>query len=225
MKDLFEYLSTNEYPGRGLLLGQNVSGETVLAYFIMGRSANSRNRIFTEEKDAVTIYPFDAEKAGDPSLIIYSPLRTFNNYVIVTNGDQTDTIYDYLQKGDTFENALDTRCYEPDAPNYTPRISGLIDLSKGSYKINILKKHCEQCQRLTYDYALQKGAGRIIHTYKQDGNPLPSYSGEPTEVNICDNIDDFTAKLWKSLNNDNKISLVVKYYGDTVQTRIINKNI
>ena len=182
----------------------------------MGRSENSRNRVFKEEGDEITIYPFDASKVKDPSLIIYSPVRQAKNSVIVTNGDQTDTVYDYLMNGKTFEEALDTRCFEPDAPNFTPRISAVLNFADGdfTYKMSILKSADEQgtaCNRYTFSYAPLNGLGHFIHTYNCDGNPIPTFTGEPERVSIPDDISQFAKTLWENLNENNKISLYVRY--------------
>lgn len=238
-QSIVELLSNNTYPGRGILIGQSADGAfAVAAYFIMGRSENSRNRVFHESGGTVTIYPYDMTKVEDPSLIIYTPVRRVGNSLIITNGDQTDTIYEYLIRGHTFEYALMTRKYEPDAPNYTPRISGIIDfIDTGfTYKLSILKRAPDAplscgndgaCQRFTYAYEPTPGTGHLIHTYKCDGNPLPSFSGEPKTADINSGIDDFTSLLWDSLNDDNKVSLYVSYTDIKTgeQTiRIKNKN-
>ena len=228
-------LQANSYAGRGIILGITDDAKNlVIAYFLMGRSSNSRNRVFLENGDDLLIKPWDESKVEDPSLIIYSPLRVLGNDIIVTNGDQTDTIYEFMQKGQTFEEALRTREYEPDAPNYTPRISGIAYLNNGScmYKLNILKKQSEDsaaCQRNTFEYQACAGLGHFIHTYMGDGEPLPTFSGEPEVIsmkNIGD-INDFTDLLWNSLNKDNKVSLAVRYVDLATgkwQTKIVNRN-
>ena len=215
--DIGELIKDNSYVGRGIVIGLSESGKkAVFAYFIMGRSENSRNRVFTEKDGEVTIYPFDASKVKDPSLIIYSPVRKAGNSVIVTNGDQTDTIYDFLVKGKTFEEALETRCFEPDAPNFTPRISGVLNFAGGdfTYKMSILKSADEQgsaCNRYTFSYAPLAGLGHFIHTYNCDGDPIPTFTGEPERVQIPNDIQAFTDTLWNNLNEANKISLYVRY--------------
>ncbi len=230
MKTIEQALSKNAYPGRGILFGIAKSGEKVMAYFIMGRSENSRNRVFVEtEGGGLKTEAFDPSKVTDPSLIIYHPVRRFDGATIVTNGDQTDTIFAALRLGGTFENALRTRGFEPDGPNYTPRISGIY--ADGGYKLSILKS-APQDKTVTYrqffEYAPVPGVGHLIHTYDGDGTPLPSFSGEPTEVSIEGDIDAFTTTLWGALEVNNKISLFARFEdplsGDT-ETRIINKNI
>lgn len=230
-KDL---LCNNSYPGRGIITGLSMDGKSaVAAYFIMGRSENSRNRVFEKTEDGIKTKAFDPSKLTDPSLIIYSPVRTLGEYTIVTNGDQTDTIYDGLKNGLTFEQSLRTRTFEPDAPNYTPRISALLD-NKGkdfSMQISIIKS-CEGCPDcvnrylFSYDKPL-KGEGRFIHTYMSDGNPLPSFTGEPEKIEINGTIDEFAEEIWSCLNDDNKISLYVLYINNETgkkEVRIINKN-
>lgn len=227
-------LVNNSYPGRGIVIGRSSDGKfAVTAYFIMGRSVNSRNRIFVEENEGIRTEAFDTSKLSDPSLIIYSPVKVLNYYTIVTNGDQTDTIFEGMSKGLTFEQSLCVREFEPDAPNYTPRISGLISIEnkKFSYSMSILKSdngNPEQCNRYTFSYDNPiNGEGRFIHTYMMDGNPLPSFQGEPKLVNIESNIDEFTNMLWTSLNDDNKVSLFVRYIDIATgkyETRIVNKN-
>ncbi len=217
VSDIGELIKDNSYVGRGIVVGKSKDGKkAVFAYFIMGRSENSRNRVFKEEGDEITIYPFDASKVKDPSLIIYSPVRQAKNCVIVTNGDQTDTVYDYLMNGKTFEEALDTRCFEPDAPNFTPRISAVLNFADGdfTYKMSILKSADEQgtaCNRYTFSYAPLNGLGHFIHTYNCDGNPIPTFTGEPERVSIPDDIAQFAKTLWENLNENNKISLYVRY--------------
>ena len=209
-------LANNSYPGRGIVVGKSEDGKKLaVAYFIMGRSQNSRNRIFREEGGDVTIYPFDASKVEDPSLIIYSPIRRLGDNLIVTNGDQTDTIYDFLKNGDTFEEALETREFEPDGPNWTPRISALAMLDdSNSYKMSILKAQDSDgtdCARYTYSYKLQNGLGHFIHTYRCDGNPIPTFEGEPERVAIPNSAKALSEEIWANLNQDNRISLYVRY--------------
>lgn len=230
--DLSKLLKENSYPGRGIVIGTTPDGtKAVTAYFIMGRSANSRNRIFEEKGEEVTIYPFDASKVEDPSLIIYSPVRALGNALIVTNGDQTDTIYDFLQDGKCFASALETRTFEPDAPNYTPRISGILHFDDAfTYQMSILK--CldgkgEACGRFTYSYPAMPGTAQFLHTYRCDGNPIPSFAGDPEAVNTVDDIDAFADLLWTSLHADNKVSLYVRYTDlktGAYETRLFNKN-
>ena len=230
MLQLAEELQQNSYPGRGIVLGKSADGnQMVIAYFIMGRSENSRNRVFVEENGGIKTQAFDPSKLTDPSLIIYSPVRVINGKTIVTNGDQTDTIYDFIAKGDTFENALQTRTFEPDAPNFTPRISGIIDGDR--YTLSILKSangNPDSTCRDLFDYKSPlAGEGHFIHTYRCDGNPIPSFEGEPKKVAVNGDIDVFTESIWNSLNADNKVSLFTRYIdlttGET-QTRICNKN-
>ncbi len=218
MTVLFEYLRNNPYPGRGILAG-SYDGEIVIAYFIMGRSANSRNRVFRKKNDILYTKAFDESKVADPSLIIYNAVRTFNDQTIVTNGDQTDTIYEYLKNGKTFKEALETREYEPDHPNFTPRISAL--LSEDGYEISILKKQDEGCQRLYYSYPYEDRMGHFISTYDHDGDPLPSFSQDPIECGISLPFESFARELWDSLNYDNKISLYVSFAD---REMIFNKN-
>lgn len=228
-------LQSNSYPGRGILIGKSSDGKNaVIAYFIMGRSENSRNRVFVEDGDGIRTQAFDESKLSDPSLIIYAPVRVLGNKTIVTNGDQTDTVYELMNNQLTFEQALRTREFEPDAPNYTPRISGVVKTGDDgfNYAISILKSangDPSSCQRYTFSYTNPlNGEGRFIHTYMGDGNPLPSFEGEPTLVEIGnDSVDEFADKLWNSLNEDNKVSLFVRYINlETLQTesKIINKN-
>ena len=235
MVDLKKEISSTTYPGRGIVIGTSEDGKyAVTAYFIMGRSENSRNRVFVTEGNGIRTEAFDPSKMEDPSLIIYAPVRVLGNTTIVTNGDQTDTVYDLMKEGKTFEQALKTREFEPDAPNYTPRISGIMNVENGSYDfaLSILKSNNgdpSSCQRFTYTYEKPKaGEGFFIHTYMGDGNPLPSFEGEPTKVNISGNIDAFTDAVWTSLNEDNKVSLFTRYIEiatGNVETRIINKNV
>ena len=233
-KNLAQELAGNSYPGRGIVIGKSADGKyAVTAYFIMGRSTNSRNRVFVEDGAGIRTQAFDPSKLEDPSLIIYAPVRVLGNKTIVTNGDQTDTIYELMDKQQTFEQALRTREFEPDAPNYTPRISGSMHLENGSYNyaMSILKSNNgdpSSCNRYTFAYENPKaGEGRFIHTYMGDGSPLPSFEGEPTIVEIEGGIDDFTEMIWKNLNEENKVSLFVRYIEIATgkyETRIINKN-
>ena len=231
--DMGKILKENTYPGRGIVIGKSLDGKSaVVAYFIMGRSENSRNRVFIENGDDVVIHPFDLSKVEDPSLIIYSPIRKLENRLIVTNGDQTDTVYDGLVAGKSFEEALRSRCFEPDAPNWTPRISGMLtfDEKDFSYKMSILKSGDAEgsvCNRYAFEYAPINGLGHFLHTYNCDGNPIPTFTGEPERVAILDDIDTFTELLWNNLNENNKISLYVRYIdleNGTVQNRMINKH-
>jgi hypothetical protein len=231
---LKEELQSNAYPGRGIIIGRSEDGAYgVAAYFIMGRSANSRNRIFVEEGQGIRTQAFDPSKLEDPSLIIYAPVRVLGNKTIVTNGDQTDTIYEGMDKQLTFEQSLRSREFEPDAPNYTPRISGIMHIENGSYNyaLSILKSNNgnpESCRRYTFAYQNPAaGEGHFIHTYMHDGNPLPSFEGEPKPVSVPNDMDAFTDMLWSSLNEDNKVSLFVRYIElatGEYRTRIINKN-
>ena len=228
--DLNQELRGNAYPGRGIVIGKSQDGGcAVVAYFIMGRSVNSRNRIFAEEPDGIRTEAADPAKMEDPSLIIYHPVRQMGRGLIITNGDQTDTIRDFLEKGLPFEQALRTREFEPDGPNWTPRISGLLS-PDGSYKLSILKAADEAgtaCLRQTFEYPGQAGLGHFLHTYQCDGSPIPSFEGEPTPVVIEGDIDTFTSGLWESLNQDNKVSLFVRFTDlatGQAQTRIVNKN-
>ena len=227
-------LRENSYPGRGIILGKSPDGtKAAAAYFIMGRSENSRNRIFVEDGEGIRTQAFDPSKLTDPSLIIYAPVRVLGNKTIVTNGDQTDTIYEGMDRQLTFEQSLRSRECEPDGPNYTPRISGIMHIENGTYNyaMSILKSSdgCpDSCHRFTFAYENPKaGEGHFIHTYQCDGNPLPSYEGEPKRIQIPDDIDAFTELLWNSLNEDNKVSLFVRYIDietGTYETRIVNKN-
>ena len=227
-------LKENSYPGRGIILGKTPDGtKAVAAYFIMGRSENSRNRIFVEDGEGIRTQAFDPSKLTDPSLIIYAPVRVLGNKTIVTNGDQTDTIYEGMDKQLTFEQSLRSREFEPDGPNYTPRISGIMHIENGKYNyaMSILKSSDgspESCHRYTFAYENPKaGEGHFIHTYQCDGNPLPSFEGEPKLVEIPDDIDAFTELLWSSLNEDNKVSLFTRYIDIATgkyETRIVNKN-
>ncbi len=232
-ENIFEYLKANEYPGRGILLGMSDDAQyAVAAYFIMGRSQNSRNRVFTPKANGIITEAADALRLEDPSLIIYAPVRVFGDTTIVTNGDQTDTIYAHMEQGKGFAKALRTRTFEPDAPNFTPRISGVLKLHDGAakYKLSILKSANAEgsaCERFFYEYQTpQKGLGHLIHTYRENGNPIPSFAGEPRCVAISGKIDAFGEALWASLNDENKVSLFVRYTalasGETVD-RIYNK--
>ena len=213
---MFDYLAAKEYPGRGIILGKSEDNRAVFAYFIMGRSTNSRNRVFEVSNDDIKTKAFDESLLSDPSLIIYSPVRVLGKKIIVTNGDQTDTIYEYLKDKKTFEDALYTRTFEHDAPNFTPRISGLIDIESGlKLKLSILKSDEgdeSQSLRFFYNYDNPKpGEGFLIHTYKENSDPLKSFEGEPVKVSLKGSIDEFCNSLWNSLNTDNKISLAVRY--------------
>lgn len=213
---MFDYLAAKEYPGRGIILGKSEDNRAVFAYFIMGRSTNSRNRVFEVSNDDIRTKAFDESFLSDPSLIIYSPVRVLRKKIIVTNGDQTDTIYEYLKEKRSFEDALYTRTFEPDAPNFTPRISGLIDIESGfKLKLSILKSDegdDSQALRFFYNYDNPKsGEGFLIHTYKENSDPLKSFEGEPIKVSLKGSIDEFCNSLWNSLNTDNKISLAVRY--------------
>ena len=229
--ELAQELRGNTYPGRGIVLGKSEDGsKMVIAYFIMGRSENSRNRVFVEQEDGIRTEAFDPSKLSDPSLIIYAPVRVLNGKTIVTNGDQTDTIYDFMKDGKTFEEALRTRTFEPDAPNFTPRISGVVEGE--NYKLSILKSGDAQgsfCQRQFFEYEdCPAGHGLFLHTYRCDGTPIPSFAGEPEQVEIAGGIDAFTDKTWQSLNADNKVSLFVRYIDlrtGAAQDRIVNKNV
>lgn len=226
-------IADNSYVGRGIVLGKSKeSGKAVSAYFIMGRSENSRNRVFSLRGEELFTEPFDPSKLEDPSLIIYAAIRKSGNNLIVTNGDQTDTIFDYLEAGKTFEEALSTRKFEPDYPNLTPRISGMItfDEEDFSYKLSILKsadREGSRCSRYTFNYEPEAGLGHFIHTYVRDGNPLPAFRGEPLRVSIPEDIGEFTELIWENLDRDNRISLYVRYTDAKTgeyEERIINKN-
>lgn len=226
-------LSENSYPGRGIIIGKTPDGtKAAVVYFIMGRSENSRNRIFTEGKNGeVIILPYDESKVEDPSLIIYSPIKVYDNYLIVTNGNQTDTIYDYLKDGKSFLSALRTREFEPDRPNFTPRISGALLFSGGDfrYKMSILKSADENgtgCDRYVFDYTALPGVGHFLSTYNCDGNPIPTFTGEPRRINVLDDIGEYTALVWENLNSENRISMYVRYVSlidGKVENRMINK--
>lgn len=234
MLQLDKELKNNEYPGRGIVIGRSADGKyAVTAYFIMGRSSNSRNRVFVTEGEGIRTEAFDPSKLEDPSLIIYAPVRVIENDTIVTNGDQTDTIYDGLAAGKTFEQSLRTREFEPDGPNFTPRISGVMHVENGAYdfSMSILKSNDGDpscCNRYTFTYDNPKaGEGRFLHTYMHDGNPLPSFQGEPKKVELTGDIDSFTELVWNSLNEENKVSLFVRYIDIATgqyETRIMNKN-
>lgn len=231
--NLGELLKANSYPGRGIVLGKSADGKSaVFAYFIMGRSENSRNRVFVEKDDELVIYPFDESKVSDPSLIIYSPVRRVWNKWIVTNGDQTDTVVDGLLAGQSFAISLEKREFEPDAPNFTPRISGIIDLDEGFfYKLSILKSADEKgsaCNRYCFRYEPLDGVGHFIHTYNCDGNPIPTFTGEPERVAVPADIDEFANGIWSGLNADNKISLYVSYIDLATKqrtSRLFNKHV
>ena len=234
MLSIEKELQGNAYPGRGIIIGRTPDGKkAVTAYFIMGRSENSRNRVFVEEGRGIRTQAFDPSKLTDPSLIIYAPVRVLGNKTIVTNGDQTDTIYEGMDKQLTFEQSLRCREFEPDAPNYTPRISGVLHIENGkySYAMSILKSdngYPEACNRYTFAYENAiAGEGHFIHTYKCDGNPLPSFEGEPKRIAMSDDMEAFAEMLWNSLNEDNKVSLFVRYIDIETgkeETKIVNKN-
>ncbi len=231
---LEQELSGNSYPGRGILIGRSKDGAYAIAdYFIMGRSINSRNRVFVEDGEGIRTQAYDPAKLTDPSLVIYAPVRVLGDKTIVTNGDQTDTIYERMGGGQTFEQVLRTREYEPDGPNYTPRISAVMDVHGGSYcfAMSILKSECGiegHCCRYTFDYENPKaGEARFIHTYQEDGEPLPSFEGEPVIVEIDGTIDELTERIWNNLNEENKVSLFVRYIkiaDGSYESRIVNKN-
>jgi len=231
--DPAERIRGNPYVGRGIVIGKSADGKkAAAAYFIMGRSANSRNRVFTERDGALFTEPFDASKVEDPSLIIYAAVRSFENKLIVTNGDQTDTVYDALRAGKSFYEALESRAFEPDAPNLTPRISGMLTFVDGdfSYQMSILKSidpEGSDCARYGFSYPARAGLGHFIHTYMTDGSPLPTFCGEPERVAIPNDIDTLTDTLWNALDEDNRISLYVRYTDlatGEIETRLINKN-
>ena len=234
MLSLKEELANNAYPGRGIVIGKTPNGKyAVTAYFIMGRSSNSRNRVFVEDGQGIRTQAFDPSKLEDPSLIIYAPVRVLGNKTIVTNGDQTDTIYEGMDKQLTFEQSLRSREFEPDGPNYTPRISGVMHIENGGYNyaMSILKSNNgnpESCNRYTFAYENPvAGEGHFIHTYMHDGNPLPSFEGEPKLIDMMDDMEAFTEMLWENLNEENKVSLFVRYINiETGQymTKIVNKN-
>lgn len=233
INNIGQLIKDNAYVGRGIVIGKTQDGKkAAVAYFIMGRSANSRNRVFTLKNGEVFTEPYDASLVEDPSLIIYAALRRYENSLIVTNGDQTDTVYEFLKNGQTFAEALKTREFEPDRPNFTPRISGIVnfDGSDFTYEMSILKSGDPEgtvCQRYLFSYAPINGLGHFIHTYNCDGNPIPTFCGEPERVEIPDSIDEFTTVLWENLNADNKISLYTEYIdleNGTSEYRLINKN-
>jgi len=234
MLDIGEELKGNAYPGRGIVICKTPDGKkAVAAYFIMGRSENSRNRVFVEDGEGIRTQAFDPAKLTDPSLVIYAPVRVLGNKTIVTNGDQTDTIYEGMDRQLTFEQSLRSREFEPDGPNYTPRISGILHVEKGTYNyaMSILKSNNgspKACNRFTFAYENPKaGEGHFIHTYIGDGNPLPSFEGEPKLVGILDSMEGFTNLLWTSLNEENKVSLFVRYIDiatGAYETKIVNKN-
>lgn len=232
---LAQELAANPYPGRGIVIGKSADGKyAVTAYFIMGRSTNSRNRIFVTDGEGIRTQAHDPAKLEDPSLVIYAPVRVLGNKTIVTNGDQTDTIYELMDKQQTFEQSLRGRTYEPDGPNYTPRISGIMHIEDGryNYAMSILKSNNGNpaaCNRYTFAYENPvAGEGHFIHTYMGDGNPLPSFEGEPEWVGIDGDIDAFTNMIWDNLNEENKVSLFVRYIdidSGKYETRIVNKNV
>ena len=226
-------LAGNSYGGRGIVIGKSEDGKkAVLAYFIMGRSENSRNRVFIERGSEVVINAFDPSKLADPTLIIYSPVKVYQNHTIVTNGDQTDTIYHFLTNGKSFDEALETREFEPDAPNLTPRISGLLTFESGdfSYKMSILKSGTPDgavCNRYTFSYQSVAGLGHYIHTYNCDGNPIPTFTGEPERIVIPNDMEAFTEEIWTGLDGENKVSLYVRYIdlaSGAFESRLVNKN-
>ncbi|MEZ3474501.1 MAG: IMP cyclohydrolase [Lachnospiraceae bacterium] len=235
MLSLENELKGNAYPGRGIVIGKTKDGKkAAIAYFIMGRSENSRNRVFVEEGEGIRTQAFDPSKLSDPSLIIYAPVRVLGNKTIVTNGDQTDTVYELMDKQQTFEQALRTREFEPDAPNYTPRISGILHIENGSYNyaMSILKSNNgnpDACNRYTFAYSQPvAGEGHFIHTYMGDGSPLPSFEGEPKLVGIPDDMNAFGEMVWNSLNDDNKVSLFVRFIDietGRYESKIYNKNV
>ncbi|MDO4851892.1 MAG: IMP cyclohydrolase [Clostridia bacterium] len=233
INDIAKLITGNPYVGRGIVIGKTPDGtQAVTAYFIMGRSENSRNRIFTETDGEVFTEPFDRSKVQDPSLIIYAAVRQLDNRLIVTNGDQTDTIYDGLAYGKTFSEALTSRCFEPDGPNFTPRISGMLTFANDdfTYEMSILKSIDEvgsDCARYTFSYPSKAGLGHFLHTYVTDGNPIPTFQGEPERVAMLDDIDAFSEQLWNALDENNKISLYVRYTdlkSGSVSEALINKN-
>ena len=233
INDISALITGNPYVGRGILIGKTPDGtQAVTAYFIMGRSDNSRNRVFVERDGVLFTEPFDPGKVKDPSLIIYAALRQYENKLIVTNGDQTDTVYDGLQCGKSFSESLSSRAFEPDGPNFTPRISGMLTFGEGdfTYEMSILKSidpEGSDCARYTFSYPAKAGLGHFIHTYVTDGNPLPTFQGEPERVKTADDIDEFSEKLWNALDENNRISLYVRYTDlktGAVSGTIINKN-
>ena len=233
VKPISELIKGNSYVGRGIAAGLSKDGKKACsAYFIMGRSANSRNRIFEKKDGNIYTKPFDESKVEDPSLIIYSPIRKLDNRLIVTNGDQTDTICNFLKTKRNFIQALNTRGFEPDKPNFTPRISAMLtfDKSNFSYDMSILKsidKNGSACSRFTFSYPSVSGLGHFIHTYNCDGNPIPSFTGEPERVSVPDSIDEFTNDIWNNLDENNRVSLYVRYIDletGEAENRMINKN-
>lgn len=233
IKSMKDRIDGNPYVGRGIVIGKSSDGQkAATAYFIMGRSANSRNRVFTVKNGEVFTEPFDASKIEDPSLIIYAALRKFENKLIVTNGDQTDTVYDGIVTGKSFSESLESREFEPDAPNFTPRISGMLTFGENDFKyeMSILKSLDENgsdCARYTFSYPSKAGLGHFIHTYVTDGNPIPTFQGEPERVAIPDSIDEFADEIWNYLDENNKISLYVRYTDLTdgsYEEKLINKN-
>ena len=232
VNDIAKLLDGKPYVGRGIVVGKSEDGKSaVAAYFIMGRSENSRNRVFVENGEELIIHPFDPSKVKDPSLIIYSPIRKLGDKLIVTNGNQTDTIYNFLAIDKTMVQALETRGFEPDAPNFTPRISAVLDFTKGyKYEMSILKSADEKgsaCSRFFFSYPALDGVGHFIHTYVTDGDPIPTFVGEPERVKIPSDIDEFTASIWNNLNENNRISLYVRYINlenMSITNRLINKN-
>jgi len=234
MQSIAETLKNNSYPGRGIIIGKTPDGKkAATAYFIMGRSENSRNRVFVEDGQGIRTQAYDPSKLEDPSLIIYAPVRVLGNKTIVTNGDQTDTIFDQMDKQMTFEQSLRCREFEPDGPNYTPRISGIMHIESGNYNyaMSILKSNNGNpaaCNRYTFAFSDPvAGEARFIHTYMNDANPLPSFEGEPELVDILDDIDAYTQLIWENLNEANKVSLFVRYINiedGSYETRIVNKN-
>ena len=234
MLSIEQELKSNSYPGRGIIIGKSPDGKkAVTAYFIMGRSENSRNRVFVEDGEGIRTQAFDPSKLTDPSLIIYAPVRVLGNKTIVTNGDQTDTIYEGMDKQLTFEQSLRSREFEPDGPNYTPRISGVMHIENGNfnYAMSILKSNNgnpDSCNRYTFAYENPvAGEAHFIHTYMHDGTPLPSFEGEPKLVEVLDNMEEFADLLWNSLNEENKVSLFVRYIDietGNYETKIVNKN-
>ncbi len=228
-----ERIKGNPYVGRGIVIGKTEDGKkAAVAYFIMGRSKNSRNRVFVERDNALFTEPFDPSLVEDPSLIIYAAIRRHENKLVVTNGDQTDTVWEFLKKGGSFEQALETREFEPDAPNLTPRISGMLTFGEGdfTYKMSILKSADAAgtaCNRYTFSYPSLAGVGHFIHTYVTDGNPIPTFQGEPERISVGNDIDAFTAELWENLDAENKISLTVRFIDLATgeeEKRLINKN-
>ena len=227
-------LGGNSYAGRGIVIGMTEDGtHACAAYFIMGRSANSRNRVFVRKNGEVFTEPFDASKVIDPSLIIYAAVRQYRNQLIVTNGDQTDTVYDGLASGKRFSEALESRCFEPDGPNFTPRISAVVNLdpARPTYEMSILKSidaEGSDCARYTFSYPMKAGLGHFLHTYICDGNPLPTFHGEPERVRIENDLDEMTRKIWNGLDVNNRISLYVRFINlatGEYEDRIVNKNL